>query len=140
MELQCYKYKFCLRLTICIFVLHLAQILAFLQISELLQITYDSQDTFYWFSFVCTTTFFSTFMELQRSKSKIGLKIDDFVFLLHFAQNWPFCKFQSFYYMSIFCKVDFWYCFVCTTTFQVHLWIYSVPNGRSVSKLQILYF
>ena len=37
-------------------------------------------------------------------------------------------------------KVHFWYCIVCTTIFSVHLWIYSVPNGKLASKLTILYF
>ena len=90
--------------------------------------------------------FFSPLMELQRSKWKIGPKIDDFVLtILYF---WPsFCpnlghfySFHSSYDLHMPCKVHFWYCFICTTTFSVHLWIYSVPNGKLASKLSISVF
>ena len=38
------------------------------------------------------------------------------------------------------CKVYIWCCIVCVTICSVHLWIYSVRNGKLSSKLKILYF
>jgi hypothetical protein len=52
----------------------------------------------------------------------------------------PFCQFQRLYNLSTPRKVHFLHCFVCTTIFYVHLWIYSVPNCKLASKLKILYF
>ena len=80
--------------------------------------------------------FFSPFMDLQCVKLIIDLKIADFVFLTHILQkNCPSCMIKSSYGPPMPFKVYVWYCFVCTTTFSVHLWIYSVSNGKLASKL-----
>ena len=60
---------------------------------------------------------------------------------IDFSQKFgPFCKFRSLYNLFMHCKVYIWCCIVCVTIFSVHLWIYSVPNGKLSSKLKILYF
>ena len=53
-----------------------------------------------------------------------------------------FCIFKSSYYNpSIFYKVHFWCCLVCTTTiFSVHLWTCSIANGKLENWPQNLRF
>ena len=85
--------------------------------------------------------FFSPFMDLQCCKLQIGLKIEDFVFLTPILHQFgSFCTFFSLHILVMPCRVQFWYCFICTTIFLVHLWIYSVPIGKLALKLTILYF
>ena len=80
-------------------------------------------------------------MDLHSFKCKIGLKISDFVFLTIFLPNFlSFCIFRGCYGTSKPFKLYFWYCFVCTTTFSAHLWIYTLSNEKLASKLAILSF
>ena len=51
----------------------------------------------------------------------------------------PFCIFKSSYDPPMPYKIHFWYCFVCTTIFSVHLWTYSVSDGKLASKSTVLY-
>ena len=83
----------------------------------------------------------------MRSKIhlKLNLKSGLKVYVFYF---WPpvcpkcvrFSNSHSLYNLSMPCKVHFLYCFVCEIICSVHLWIYSVPNGKLASKLKILYF
>ena len=62
------------------------------------------------------------------------------IFDLNCIQILPFLHFKSSFGPPMPFEVNFWYWFVCTTTFSVHLWIYSVSNGKLASKWAILYF
>ena len=79
MELQCSKWKIGLKIDD-VFLIFLPKFWPFLQLSELLWPIYTLQSTFL-VLFCLHNHFFSPVMDLQCSKSKICLKIDDFVFL-----------------------------------------------------------
>ena len=51
----------------------------------------------------------------------------------------PFCTFLSLHILFMAYKVQFWYCFIGTTIFSFHLWIYSIPIGKLALKFTILY-
>ena len=66
--------------------------------------------------------------------------LDDFILMIFILPEiGHFFSFQSSYDLSMPWKLHCWHCFVCTTTFSVHLWSYRVPNGQLASKLTILY-
>ena len=77
--------KLALKLTICIFNLHFAQMLTHFQLYDLLRPIYALQSTCLVF-FCLHNHFINPFMDLQCFKWTIGLKIDDFIFLTFFAQ------------------------------------------------------
>ena len=80
-------------------------------------------------------------MELQFSKWKIGLKIDDLYFLPSFCPNfWPFLQLSELLRAIYSRQSTFLYLFVCTTILSIQLWIYSVPHEKLASKLTILYY
>ena len=80
-------------------------------------------------------------MDLQCSKWHIGLKIEDFVFFTSILPKiLPFLHLFELSYPIYGLHSTVWYCFICTTIFLVHLWIYSVPIGKLALKLTILYF
>ena len=95
----------------------------------------------FWYCFICTTIMSVHLWIYSVPIGKFALKLTIFNFLPPFCPIFgPFCNFKSVYNLSMPCKLCIWYCFVCETIFSVHLWIYSVPNGKLASKLKILYF
>ena len=93
------------------------------------------------YCFVCTTIFSVHLWIYSVSNGKLASKWMILYFLSSFCPNFgPFCSFKRSSDRLMLCKVHFRYFFVCTTICSVHLWIYSVPNGKLASKLTILYF
>ena len=141
MDLQCSKWHIGLKIEDFVFFTSiLPKMLPFLHLFELSYPIYGLHSTVL-VLFHLHNHFVSPFMDLQCFNWKFVLKIDDFVFLPPFCPKFgPFCNFQTLYNLFMPCKVHFWYCFVCATTFSVLLWIYSIPNGKLTLKLKILYF
>ena len=72
---------------------------------------------------------------------EIGLKIGDFVFLTLILHTFClFCMMESTYDQPMPFKVHFLVFNCLHNRFSVHLWIYSVSNGKLASKSSILYF
>ena len=92
-------------------------------------------------SLVSASPWLHTSSRSRDRNGKLSSKLTILCFWSSLCSNFGhICSFHSFYDPPMPYKVYFWHWLVCTTICSVHLWSYSVPNGKFASNLTIFDF